>query len=74
MLTRVNRIAGPVAGVQRMIGETRYCVEVLHQIAAVRSTLDGLKTEEPLSRHLDSCVVGHETGSDHPCARPMSGE
>ena len=38
--TRVNRIAGQVAGIRRMVEEGHYCVEVLHQIAAVRSALD----------------------------------
>ncbi len=71
--TRVNRIAGQVAGVQRMIDEDRYCVDVLHQIAAVRSALDGLGVEL-LTRHLESCVVGHGTGSEHHCARPLTPE
>jgi CsoR family transcriptional regulator, copper-sensing transcriptional repressor len=71
--TRVNRIAGQVAGVQRMIDEGRYCVDVLHQIAAVRSALDGLGVEL-LTRHLESCVVGHGTGSEHPGAKPLTKE
>ena len=62
--TRVNRIAGQVAGIQRMLDEDRYCVDVLHQIAAARSALDGLGVEL-LTRHLESCVVGHGTGSEH---------
>ena len=40
--TRVNRIAGQVAGIQRMVEEGRYCVDILNQIAAVRSALDAL--------------------------------
>ena len=71
--TRVNRIAGQVAGVQRMIDEDRYCVDVLHQIAAVRSALDGLGVEL-LTRHLESCVVGHGSGSEHACAKPLTRE
>ena len=71
--TRVNRIAGQVAGVQRMIEEDRYCVDILHQIAAIRSALDGLGVEL-LTRHLESCVVGHGTGSEHHCARPLTKE
>jgi CsoR family transcriptional regulator, copper-sensing transcriptional repressor len=69
--SRVNRIAGQVAGVQRMIDEDRYCVDVLHQIAAVRSALDSLGVEL-LTRHLESCVVGHGTGTEHPCAKPLT--
>jgi CsoR family transcriptional regulator, copper-sensing transcriptional repressor len=71
--TRVNRIAGQVAGVQRMIDEDRYCVDVLHQIAAVRSALDSLGVEL-LTRHLESCVVGNGSGSEHECAKPLSKE
>jgi CsoR family transcriptional regulator, copper-sensing transcriptional repressor len=71
--TRVNRIAGQVAGVQRMIDEDRYCVDILHQIAAIRSALDGLGVEL-LTRHLESCVVGHGTGSEHHCAKPLTKE
>jgi CsoR family transcriptional regulator, copper-sensing transcriptional repressor len=71
--TRVNRIAGQVTGVQRMIDEDRYCVDILHQIAAIRSALDGLGVEL-LTRHLESCVVGHGTGSEHHCAKPLTKE
>lgn len=71
VLTRVSRIAGQVAGVQRMVEEDRYCVDVLHQIAAIRSALDSLGVEL-LSKHLESCVVGHGTGTEHHCAKPMT--
>ena len=42
---RLNRVAGQIAGIQRMIDEDRYCVEVLNQIAAARSALDSLGIE-----------------------------
>lgn len=71
--TRVNRIAGQVAGIQRMVDEGRYCVEVLNQIAAVRSALDALGIEV-LTRHLESCVLGHGTHSEHAKAKPMTKE
>lgn len=71
--SRVNRIAGQVAGIQRMVEEERYCVEILNQIAAVRSALDALGIEL-LTRHLESCVLGEGTGGAHDKARPMSKE
>jgi DNA-binding FrmR family transcriptional regulator len=77
--TRVNRIAGQVAGIQRMVEEGRYCVDVLNQIAAVRSALDALGIEL-LTGHLESCVLGHGAGGAHGAhgahekARPMSKE
>ena len=69
----MNRIAGQVTGVQRMLDEDRYCVDVLHQIAAIRSALDSLGVEL-LTRHLESCVVGHGSGSEHECAKPLTRE
>lgn len=70
---RVNRIAGQVGGIQRMVEEGRYCVEVLNQIAAVRSALDALGVEL-LTRHLERCVLGHGSGTEHEHAKPMSKE
>jgi len=70
---RANRIAGQVAGVQRMLEEDRYCVDVLNQIAAARSALDALGMEL-LSRHLERCVLGHCSGGGHDRARPMTQE
>jgi DNA-binding FrmR family transcriptional regulator len=65
---RVNRIAGQVAGIQRMIEEDRYCVDVLNQISAVRSALDSLGVEL-LTSHLETCVIGQD--GKHPKAKPM---
>lgn len=54
---RLARIQGQVAGLQRMIDEERYCVDVLTQVSALRSALDqfGLLM---LTTHLESCVYG----------------
>lgn len=53
---RINRIAGQVGGIQKMIEDERYCVDVLNQIAAVRSALDQLGVQV-LTGHLESCVL-----------------
>jgi DNA-binding FrmR family transcriptional regulator len=70
---RLNRIAGQVAGVQRMIDEDRYCIDILNQISAIRSALDSLGVEL-LTDHLESCVMGHGTESEHEGAAPMTRE
>lgn len=70
---RVNRISGQIAGIGRMIEEDRYCVDILTQIAAVRSALDNLGVEL-LTEHIESCVVGHDTESAHQCAKEMTRE
>jgi DNA-binding FrmR family transcriptional regulator len=71
--SRINRINGQVAGIGRMVDEDRYCVEILNQIAAARSALDALGVEL-LTRHLEGCVLGHGTGSEHHKAKPMKKE
>jgi DNA-binding FrmR family transcriptional regulator len=71
--SRVNRIAGQVAGIQRMVDEGRYCVDVLNQIAAIRSALDALGVEL-LTKHLESCMLGHSSSREHERARPMTNE
>jgi DNA-binding FrmR family transcriptional regulator len=52
---RIRRIAGQVAGIERMIEEDRYCVDVLHQVAAVRAALDGVG-KLILRSHVETCV------------------
>jgi DNA-binding FrmR family transcriptional regulator len=68
---RVKRIAGQVAGIERMLEDRRYCVDILNQISAVRSALDALGIEL-LTRHLETCVLGHGSDSAHENAKPMS--
>lgn len=61
---RLQRVAGQVAGIQRMVDEDRYCVEIIHQIAAVRGALDRLGVEL-LTGHLESCVLNADSGRHH---------
>lgn len=70
---RLKRIAGQVAGLQKMVDDDRYCVDVLTQVAAVRAALDAMGVAL-LSEHIEACVLGHGTGSEHECARKMSRE
>jgi DNA-binding FrmR family transcriptional regulator len=65
---RLNRIAGQVAGLQKMVEDDRYCVDILTQVAAVRSALDALGVEL-LTRHIAHCVVDQTGGHAHPETR-----
>ena len=53
---RLRRIAGQVGGLERMLAEDRYCVDVLLQIAAVQSAL-GRVGEIVLGSHVETCVA-----------------
>lgn len=55
-LARLKRIAGQVSGIQRMLDDDRYCVDVLLQVAAVQAAL--LETGRViLSGHVDNCLT-----------------
>lgn len=54
--TRLQKIAGQVEGLSRMIEQDRYCVDVLLQIAAVQSAL-GRVGEIVLGSHVETCVA-----------------
>ena len=56
LLTRINRIAGQVQGVGRMIEENRECPEILHTISAIHSALRGLESKL-LEDHVRHCVA-----------------
>ncbi|HZD51826.1 MAG TPA: metal-sensitive transcriptional regulator [Woeseiaceae bacterium] len=52
---RLNRIEGQVRGLARMLEEDRYCIDILHQIQAVKSALTKVETEL-LRAHARECV------------------
>jgi CsoR family transcriptional regulator, copper-sensing transcriptional repressor len=57
--TRLRRIEGQVRGIQRMVDEDRYCIDVLTQIAAIQAALDKVALGL-LDGHARTCVVGAE--------------
>lgn len=60
---RLNRIAGQVQGVVRMIEQDRYCIDVLTQLAAIKSALAKVESEV-LKRHAASCVASAIASGD----------
>jgi len=54
-IRRLKRIEGQVRGLVRMLEEDRYCIDVLHQVAAVKSALVKVESEV-LKAHAASCV------------------
>lgn len=62
---RLNRVAGQVAGLRKMVEDDRYCVDVLTQLAAIRSALDAVGVEL-LADHMEHCVASTRDGKAHP--------
>ena len=59
LLTRLRRIEGQVRGVQGMVDDDRYCIDVLTQISAVQAALDKVALGL-LDEHARHCVMGAE--------------
>jgi DNA-binding FrmR family transcriptional regulator len=55
-LVRLRRIEGQVRGIQRMVEEDAYCIDVLTQVSAVTRALQGVALGL-LDDHLHHCVV-----------------
>ena len=54
-LHRLRRIAGQVQGIQRMVDDKHYCIDILTQIQAARSALRAVELQI-LKKHVDHCV------------------
>jgi DNA-binding FrmR family transcriptional regulator len=57
VLKRLRRIEGQVRGVERMVEENRYCIDVVTQVTAIQAALDKVALEL-LSDHAAHCVIG----------------
>ena len=56
LIKRLNRIEGQVKGIQKMIDEERYCIDILTQISAIRSAINKVGSII-LENHIKGCVV-----------------
>jgi CsoR family transcriptional regulator, copper-sensing transcriptional repressor len=61
LLNRLKRIEGQVRGIERMVEEDRYCIDVLTQISAVQAALDKVALGL-LDDHAQHCVMDAEPG------------
>src|SRR5579862_1971319 len=56
LLNRLARIKGQVGGIERMVEQDRYCIDVLTQIAAIQAALDKVALAL-LDGHARTCVL-----------------
>jgi CsoR family transcriptional regulator, copper-sensing transcriptional repressor len=71
--TRLHRIEGQVRGIERMVEDERYCIDILTQIGAVRTALESLAFEV-LDGHVNHCVAGAIATGDERVAAEKTGE
>ena len=68
---RLHRIEGQVRGIERMLDEERYCIDILTQVAAVRTALDSFAFEI-LDDHVTHCIAGALEAGDAAAATEKS--
>ncbi len=63
VVNRLRRIEGQVRGLQRMVDEDAYCVDILTQVAAVQTALEQVAIHV-LDGHVRGCVTQAVSGGD----------
>lgn len=73
LVKRLHRIAGQVGGIEKMIVEDRYCIDILTQISAVDTALEAVAFKI-LDGHVNHCVADALATGDKKVAAEKSRE
>jgi CsoR family transcriptional regulator, copper-sensing transcriptional repressor len=73
LVKRLHRIEGQVRGVEKMVVDDRYCIDILTQIGAVTTALESLGLQI-LDEHVKHCVAGALASGDEKDAKEKSEE
>ena len=73
LLRRMRRIEGQARGIEKMIAEERYCIDILTQIAAIDTALEAVAFKI-LDDHVNHCVKGALASGDEAVAAEKSKE
>jgi len=63
VLTRLKTVEGHIRGIERMVEDDAYCIDIIKQIQAVQAAL-GKVSNLVLDGHLNSCVITAVRGDD----------
>jgi DNA-binding FrmR family transcriptional regulator len=73
LVKRLHRIEGQVRGIEKMVADDRYCIDIITQIAAVSTALEAVGFEI-LDSHVKHCVAGALASGDDKVAAEKSRE
>ena len=73
LVKRLHRIEGQVRGIERMVEEERYCIDILTQIGAVSTALESLALKI-LDDHVNTCISRALASGDRDVAQQKSRE
>ena len=69
---RLRRVSGQVGGLERMVDEERYCIDILTQISAIQAALDKVALSL-LDDHARHCVIGANEANRDEMTEEMMG-
>jgi DNA-binding FrmR family transcriptional regulator len=73
LIKRLHRIEGQVRGIERMVADDRYCIDILTQIGAASTALDSVAFLI-LDEHVQHCVAGALASGDEAEAQAKAAE
>jgi CsoR family transcriptional regulator, copper-sensing transcriptional repressor len=73
LIKRLHRIEGQVRGIERMVDEERYCIDILTQISAATTALESLAFKI-LDDHVNTCVTSALAAGNPKVAQQKSRE
>ena len=73
LVKRLHRIEGQVRGIEKMVVDDRYCIDILTQLGAVTTALESLGFQI-LDQHVKHCVAGALSSGDEADAQQKSEE
>jgi CsoR family transcriptional regulator, copper-sensing transcriptional repressor len=73
LVKRLHRIEGQVRGIEKMLEDDRYCIDIITQISAVTTALDAVAFRI-LDQHVNHCVAGALASGDEEAAAEKSRE
>jgi DNA-binding FrmR family transcriptional regulator len=73
LLKRLRRIEGQVRGIEKMVEDDRYCIDILTQISAATTALESVALKV-LDEHVQHCVAGALASGDEAAAQEKTEE
>ena len=73
LVKRLHRIEGQVRGIEKMVAEDRYCIDIITQISAITTALEAVAFKI-LDDHVNHCVAGALASGDEDVAAEKTQE
>ena len=73
LVKRLHRIEGQVRGIEKMVSDDRYCIDIITQIAAINTALEAVAFKI-LDDHVNHCVAGALASGDEDVAAEKTQE